>query len=118
MGICILCIAAPGHVGAVTVAEGTTEIERYAFYGHRGVTDVILSDSVTGIDISAFQASTVRRFFIPVGVTVIAYDAFRSCAYLTDVYYGGTAEQWAAIEIGLNNEALTSATVHCNATMP
>lgn len=43
-------------------------------------------------------------------VTYIGSDAFCSCDSLTTVYYTGTAEEWAEIEIDSYNENLTSAT--------
>jgi hypothetical protein len=39
---------------------------------------------------------------------------FSYCPNITDVYYKGTAEEWANISIGTNNEYLTNATIHYN----
>ena len=49
---------------------------------------------------------------IPGSVESIGYAAFYGCGALRDVYYGGTAEQWAAIAIGGDNEPLQNAVVH------
>jgi len=45
-------------------------------------------------------------------VTIIEYSAFRECNNLTDVYYGGTEEQWNSMRIKTMNEPLTEATIH------
>jgi hypothetical protein len=36
-------------------------------------------------------------------VTTIGYSVFEGCTSLTSVYYTGTAETWAGIEIGWND---------------
>jgi hypothetical protein len=43
-------------------------------------------------------------------VTAIGVRAFSYCSSLTSVYYTGTAETWAGIEIGGANGRLTDAT--------
>ena len=51
-------------------------------------------------------------------MTSIDTDAFFGCDSLTDVYYGGTSAQWAAISIGNYNTPLTSANIHFTSTGP
>ena len=51
---------------------------------------------------------------IPDSVAYIGDGAFRNCYNLSDVYYTGTEEEWAAIEIGSYNSYLTNATIHYN----
>ena len=43
-------------------------------------------------------------------VTSIGKNAFYYCNSLSTVYYGGTAEKWANININTGNDKLTSAT--------
>ena len=45
-------------------------------------------------------------------VSCIEWSVFSGCSSLTDVYYNGTAKQWAKISIGSFNESLTNATIH------
>ena len=47
-------------------------------------------------------------------MTSIGDDAFYGCSNVTDVYFTGTEAEWAAIDIGENNNYLTSATIHYN----
>lgn len=52
---------------------------------------------------------------LPNTVTSIRDGAFVDCESLTDVYYQGTEDEFAGIEIGGSNDALLNATIHYNA---
>ena len=59
--------------------------------------------------------SKLSSIIIPSGVSAIDMYAFYSCDALTDVYYCGSQEQWAQIEISDNgNDPLKNATIHYN----
>jgi hypothetical protein len=47
-------------------------------------------------------------------VASIGSSAFYNCSSLTDVYYTGTEEEWAAITVESGNNRLTNATIHYN----
>ncbi len=47
-------------------------------------------------------------------VTSIGDWAFEDCTSLTDVYYTGSKEDWAKIEIGDHNSPLKNANIHYN----
>ena len=81
---------------SVTIPDSVTSIEAYAFYSCRSLTSITLPDSVTSIETSAFGASAFYYYI------------------LTDVYYGGSEADWAAISIGDDNAGLTTATIHYN----
>ena len=55
--------------------------------------------------------------FIPASVINIGRVAFYHTG-LKDVCYEGTEEQWKAIRLGTNNEALTQANIHYHSPMP
>lgn len=42
----------------------------------------------------------------------IGWDAFIGCSLLESVYYGGTAEKWAEIDIASGDDSLSSATIY------
>ena len=70
-------------------------------------------DTVTEIDNSAFNGEEIVSITIPSSVTSIGRKAFQGCGSLTDVYYGGTEEQWGQVSVnGTGNTALTNATFH------
>ena len=90
-----------------------TTIIQYAI----GKTDTkyTIPDSVTSIGVWAFEeCSSLESVVIPNSVTSIGVWAFEECSSLTDVYYGGSEEQWRAIRVGIGNEDLTNATIHYN----
>ena len=88
----------PGKIqnGTFRVPDGVTSIGDYAFDGYRSLTNMTIPDSVTNI----------------------CYGAFLDCIKLTDVYYDGTASDWAKITIEEGNEDLTNATLHCAKSAP
>ena len=70
-------------------------------------------ESVDIIEGSFFWGDTsLECVVIPASVTEIQRYAFKNCTALTDIYYGGTEEQWNAIPVGDDNEPLSSVTVH------
>lgn len=70
----------------VTIAEGTTVIEEYAFQKRPGIVSVTIPESVTSIGHAAFwQCSGLTDIIIPSSVTEIGDDAFSKCTNLTNV---------------------------------
>ena len=121
----------------MTIPEGVTSIGNSAFSGCSGLTSVTIPSSVTSIGWRAFENCTALTFMtipesvtyingevfsncvrlarvtIPKSVTEISSKAFYYCDSLTDVYYAGTAADWAKISISEGNEDLTSAALRC-----
>ena len=74
-----------------------------------------LPDGMTFIRLGTFQfCSRLSSVTIPSSVTEIQHAAFYGCTSLTDVYYGGSQAQWAAISFSTGNEDLKNATIHYN----
>ena len=125
---------------SVTIPEGVTSIGDYAFSDCSGLTSVTIPSSVTSIGWRAFENCTALTFMtipesvtyingevfsncvrlarvtIPKSVTEISSKAFYYCDSLTDVYYAGTAADWAKISISEGNEDLLAAALHCKPT--
>lgn len=68
---------------------------------------------VTAIGEIAFKdCVNVTDVIIPESVSTIGNNAFYRCMALTNVFYGGTQEQWGLVAIGdIGNEALLNATI-------
>lgn len=69
-------------------------------------------DTVIGIDASAFSGEAITTLTLPNTITDIGRRAFDGCTSLTDVYYGGTEEEWANINISTGNTPLENAQIH------
>ena len=94
----------------------------YQFTGYRGwdyykydTKKIVIDNGINYIGNNSF------RFFlnatdvvIPLSVTEIGKQAFKTCNSITDVYYAGTEEQWKKIVVGTDNEALLNANIHYN----
>ena len=71
----------------------------------------IVPDGVTSIASYALaRCYSLKSIVIPDSVTSIGYDALGYCEYLSDVYYTGSQEDWAAINIEIQN--IFYATIH------
>lgn len=74
---------------------------------------VVIPDGVTTICSSAFSSCIgLTGIKIPSSLTIIDNVAFLGCDALDHVYYKGTRTQWNEIQIGCDNENLTSATIY------
>lgn len=94
-------------------------LSEYFYLGGGGrdtvVPNVVIPDHVVGIyPISLYYCKRLASVTIPTSVTTIDERAFEGCNGLTDVYYEGSEEQWQAIDIAPNNDALSKATIHYN----
>ena len=124
---------------SVTIPNSVTSIGASSFKGCTSLTSVTIPDSVTSIGSGAFKdcsALTEIRLpsalkaiesetfsncvklssvTIPKSVTDIEEKAFYYCESLTDVYYDGTAADWAKLTVASGNDDMTNATLHCAA---
>ncbi len=118
----------PFQIGALTTVNiGSTvgRIPDCLIFGHGKVTTVHIAGGVTEIGYDAFAGCwRLTTVTIPASVTTIQGGAFgrdwagADCKALTDVYYGGTREQWEAIDVEYDNDALLNAIIHCQCGGP
>ena len=111
-----LTTAGPYGSGADMEFGWTDSIPDYVFYWCSSLSSITIPENVTILGDYAFgHCGALSNVTIPDSVTTIGVGAFAECTSLTDVYYGGTQEQWQLIEIGNNNAPLASAMIHITA---
>lgn len=99
-------------------SDGTACITGYddGYYSSSSYIDIpstIYGYTVTSIGSSAFSyRSDLTSVTIPVSVSSIGENAFKSCPYLKNVYYYSTKQAWDDIAIGSGNDDLKKATIH------
>ena len=105
---------------SVTIPVGVTEIGESTFQWCFGLTSVTIPEGVVSIGWGAFYScSGMTSVKIPSSVTSIGVSAFNHCDSLTDVYYSGTAADWAKIAIDEeSNGSLLNAAMHCRPAAP
>lgn len=85
----------------VAIPSGVTAIGSSAFQGCSGLTSAGILSGVADIGDWAFSdCGSLTSVTVPDSVTSIGASAFSGCGDVT-VYYGGTQEQWDALEVSL-----------------
>lgn len=99
----------------ITVSGAGEWTESYAFSRTAQIVHVVLENGVTEIGQGAFiGCSGLQTMEIPASLTHIRYYALEGCTSLTEITYGGTKAQWAAITVDeWGNDVLKTAVIHC-----
>jgi hypothetical protein len=102
-------IRMPSTLNAYTFDMGT-------FNDCSSLKAIVIPDGVKVIPGEMFlNCSSLEQISIPNSVVQILIDAFKGCDNLSSVYYGGSEEQWNAINITEDgNEKLLAAKIHYN----
>lgn len=103
------------NLTSVTLPNSITNIDDFAFSNCSSLTSIILPNSVTSIGQYAFECcGELTSMAIPEGITSIEKFAFYNCIALEDIWYSGSEENKAKINIGGSNEYLLNANWHYN----
>lgn len=97
---------------SLTLGNGCTDLTAGLFCDCKSLTSVSIPNSVTSMSTAFYGCSGLKTVTIPNSVETIWKNVFGECTSLTDVYYIGTAEDWAAMTIMSGNDYLTSANIH------
>ncbi|MCH5187454.1 MAG: leucine-rich repeat domain-containing protein [Oscillospiraceae bacterium] len=103
---------------SVNMGNGVETIGKSAFDNCWALTNLNMGSSVVSIGSRAFNSCAFADIELPVSLKIISESAFRSCDDLTDVYYGGSEQDWSMITIGNYNEPLLDAKIHYNSSRP
>lgn len=75
---------------------------------------IIIPDSVTYIDDSAFYNTGIKSATISKNITAIPRLLFSSCKELTNIVYNGTTTQWRSLSKGSYwHSGVPATVVHC-----
>ena len=100
---------------SVAIPDSVTYIGGYVFTYCSSLSTIKIPDSVTSIgDATFMECGNLSSITIPSSVTSIGESAFYDCSNIKDVYYTGSADDWAKIKTGDYNDDLTNATIHYN----
>ncbi len=98
---------------SVTIGNSVITIGNNAFSSCINLTSLTIPDNVTTIGNWTFAGcESLETITIPDSVVTIGEYAFYECYSLTDVYYGGSEEDGAAISIESGNGSLLNAIWH------
>lgn len=88
-------------ITTLTVPDGVTAINSYAFEGCTSILNVVIPDTVASIGKEAFwRCSSMDSIIIGKSITSIDYCAFAGCTALTNIAFVGTVEEWNEIKKG------------------
>ncbi len=101
----------------VDLPDSVKTVREGAFQNCTGIRVVNLSGGMGLVYEDTFaNCSNLTGVVIPKNILSIQKNAFNKTPKLTDVYYGGTKDEWDSIEILDGNDSLKSATVHYGLT--
>lgn len=72
--------------GAITIPNGVTSLDKYAFFSNAEVTSVVMANTITSMQDSAFESCTnLTTIELPSAITAISNYAFSGCAKLNNI---------------------------------
>ena len=79
------------------VEHSFSKIDGSSIFGH-SVKNILFADGITEISHTLFNSSSVEKLYIPASMAYIYDDTLAYASHsLTDIYYGGSEEQWNSI---------------------
>ena len=102
------------RITEAVLAPGVQNIGDYAFAGCTGLRRISIPGSVCEIgDYALYGCTGLWSVTLPAGLSNVGAAAFCGCDHITDVYYGGTREEWNAyVAVGNDNPILRYGCIH------
>ena len=73
------------YVKEFRVPEGVRVIGEYAFRNNKNIQNIVLPETITKIETSAFNRTAIRSINLPSSITEIEMFAFANCKYLESI---------------------------------
>lgn len=112
-----LVVAPEGVEGILVVSPSIKKIESLAFYGS-SLSVIAINCDTFSIGGSSFQHSKLQKIYLGKGLSFIDGDdynnPFDDCEQLTDIYYGGSEEDWVRIQAEDLKEFPENVKIHYN----
>ena len=100
------------HLNSLTLHEGIQNLGDFHFQNARAER-IILASGFETIPENAFYYAEIGELYIPSTLRTVEENAFLGEGSLSDIYYAGTAEQFAAIDVAeTGNACFLNAGVH------
>lgn len=96
-----------------SIPNSVVKLNHSSFKRAKNLKTIYIPGSVKTIDRCVFEwCGNLSDVIMKGNVSSIGNFAFSKCTSLKNIYYYGTSETWDDIEVGLDNDDLTSATLH------
>lgn len=82
----------PANLGIINMGYFTTT-RNGPFYQNTDIDTVIVPEGVTTLGVNCFAESSLRRIYLPSSLITVAYNAFKDCANLEEVYWYNAGEK-------------------------
>ena len=83
---------------SITLSDSLKSLGAYSFFNCFRLKSVTLPDSLELLGSNAFRdCNDLKTVTIPEGLDDLNAYSFAGCPFITDVYYGGTKEQWEQV---------------------
>ena len=82
----------------VTLPESLVTIGDEAFGGCSKLSEIVLPEGLKTIEYNAFGMCDFSEITLPAGIESLDQMIFSGCKKLGKVYFGGTLEEWEAVE--------------------
>lgn len=88
----------------------------YLYVNNQLFVDLTLPDSSI-IDTTHFNnCKSIENIFVPKSVLLVRKNVFSGCSGIKNIYYEGTAEEWAEVTVLSGNDYFINANVYYNST--
>ena len=95
------------------MSENLRELNRDAFSSCTSLKSIGIPIGVKYIDNGVFFGCTaLESISLPDSIVAIYTEVFRDCTSLREIYFAGTKEQWNAIKVYEDNDALKTANIY------